>query len=93
MHVHKPQNFWENVLWTDETKLELFGTSALCSQTTTLSLLRNMEEAWLSSGAVFLHVSLQGEYKLKTIKASGEKYAAWCQKAWSHSQVMGPTGQ
>uniref|UniRef100_A0A8C7YAL0 Transposase Tc1-like domain-containing protein n=1 Tax=Oryzias sinensis TaxID=183150 RepID=A0A8C7YAL0_9TELE len=25
MHVDKPQSFWENVLWTDETKLELFG--------------------------------------------------------------------
>uniref|UniRef100_A0A3P9LRV8 Uncharacterized protein n=1 Tax=Oryzias latipes TaxID=8090 RepID=A0A3P9LRV8_ORYLA len=25
MHVNKPQRFWENVLWTDETKLELFG--------------------------------------------------------------------
>ncbi len=21
----KPQSFWENVLWTDETKVELFG--------------------------------------------------------------------
>uniref|UniRef100_A0AAQ5ZXB5 Transposase Tc1-like domain-containing protein n=1 Tax=Amphiprion ocellaris TaxID=80972 RepID=A0AAQ5ZXB5_AMPOC len=25
LHVDKPQRFWENVLWTDETKLELFG--------------------------------------------------------------------
>uniref|UniRef100_H2LAD6 Transposase Tc1-like domain-containing protein n=1 Tax=Oryzias latipes TaxID=8090 RepID=H2LAD6_ORYLA len=25
MHVDKPQSFWENVLWTDETKLDLFG--------------------------------------------------------------------
>uniref|UniRef100_A0A8C5Q6X8 Transposase n=1 Tax=Leptobrachium leishanense TaxID=445787 RepID=A0A8C5Q6X8_9ANUR len=24
-HVHKPQKFWDSVLWTDETKLELFG--------------------------------------------------------------------
>uniref|UniRef100_A0A3P8W165 Uncharacterized protein n=1 Tax=Cynoglossus semilaevis TaxID=244447 RepID=A0A3P8W165_CYNSE len=24
MHVDKPQSFWEDVLWTDETKLELF---------------------------------------------------------------------
>ena len=23
MHIDKPQGFWENVLWTDETKLEL----------------------------------------------------------------------
>ena len=27
MHVDKPQSFWENVLWTDETKLEPFGKS------------------------------------------------------------------
>ena len=27
MHIDKPQSFWENVLWTDETKLELFGRS------------------------------------------------------------------
>lgn len=25
LHVDKPQSFWENVLWTDQTKLELFG--------------------------------------------------------------------
>ena len=27
MHIDKPQSFWQNVLWTDETKLELFGKS------------------------------------------------------------------
>ena len=27
MHIDKSQSFWENVLWTDETKLELFGKS------------------------------------------------------------------
>ena len=26
-HLNKPKSFWENVLWTDETKLELFGKS------------------------------------------------------------------
>jgi len=25
MHIDKPQSFWENVLWTDESKLELFA--------------------------------------------------------------------
>ncbi|KAG2465172.1 TCB1 transposase, partial [Polypterus senegalus] len=25
LHVDKPQRFWENVLWTDETKTELFA--------------------------------------------------------------------
>ena len=24
-HLSKPQSFWENVLWTDETKVELFS--------------------------------------------------------------------
>lgn len=27
MHIDKPQSFWENVLWSDETKLELFSRS------------------------------------------------------------------
>ena len=27
MYADKPQSFWENMLWTDETKLELFGRS------------------------------------------------------------------
>ena len=27
MHIDKPQSFWQNVFWTDETKLELFGKS------------------------------------------------------------------
>ncbi|KAK3559140.1 hypothetical protein QTP86_005021 [Hemibagrus guttatus] len=26
-HLDDPQNFWENTLWTDETKIELFGRS------------------------------------------------------------------
>lgn len=26
-HQDKPQSFWENVLWTDETKIELFGNT------------------------------------------------------------------
>ncbi|KAI3354587.1 hypothetical protein L3Q82_019092, partial [Scortum barcoo] len=24
-HLDDPQDFWENTLWTDETKVELFG--------------------------------------------------------------------
>ena len=24
-HLNKPKSFWENVMWTDKTKLELFG--------------------------------------------------------------------
>lgn len=27
MHIDKPQSFRENALWTDDTKLELFGKS------------------------------------------------------------------
>ena len=26
-YLDKPQSFWENVLWTDETKIELFGSA------------------------------------------------------------------
>ncbi|KAF7652691.1 hypothetical protein LDENG_00093650, partial [Lucifuga dentata] len=26
-HLNKPKSFWENVLWSDKTKLELFGRS------------------------------------------------------------------
>uniref|UniRef100_A0A8C5PMV6 Transposase n=1 Tax=Leptobrachium leishanense TaxID=445787 RepID=A0A8C5PMV6_9ANUR len=29
-HVDKPQKFWDSVLWTDETKLELAHGSTLC---------------------------------------------------------------
>lgn len=27
IHIDKPQSFWENALWTDDIKLELFGKS------------------------------------------------------------------
>ncbi len=27
-HLDDPQDFWENTLWTDETKVELFGRCA-----------------------------------------------------------------
>lgn len=27
MHIDEPQSFWEDELWTDETKLERFGDS------------------------------------------------------------------
>ena len=34
-HLNKPKSFWENVLWTDETKVELFGKAHhLCLQKT-----------------------------------------------------------
>ncbi|KAF7640693.1 hypothetical protein LDENG_00022540, partial [Lucifuga dentata] len=28
-HLDDPQDFWENILWTDETKVELFGSVKL----------------------------------------------------------------
>ena len=28
LHLNKPQDFWNNVLWTDQTKVELFGHNA-----------------------------------------------------------------
>ena len=27
-HLNKPQDFWNNVLWTDQTKVEMFGLDA-----------------------------------------------------------------
>ncbi|CAJ0918819.1 unnamed protein product [Ranitomeya imitator] len=29
-HLDDPKEFWENVLWSDETKLELFGRNTTC---------------------------------------------------------------
>jgi len=28
LHLNKSQDFWKNVLWTDETKVEIFGHNA-----------------------------------------------------------------
>ena len=28
LHLNKPQDFWNNVLWTDETKVEISGHKA-----------------------------------------------------------------
>lgn len=28
LHLNKPQDFWNDVLWTDETKVETFGHNA-----------------------------------------------------------------
>ena len=28
LHLNKPQDFWNNVLWTDQTKVETFGHNA-----------------------------------------------------------------
>lgn len=30
MHLNKAETFWNNILWTDETKVEMFGHYALC---------------------------------------------------------------
>ena len=30
-YLRKPKSFWENVMWTDETKLELFGKAHYCT--------------------------------------------------------------
>ena len=40
-HLNKPKSLWENVLWTDEIKLELCGKADhLCLQKTKRSLQR-----------------------------------------------------
>lgn len=31
MYGSKPKSFWEKVLWTDETKVELFGQTCHCA--------------------------------------------------------------
>ena len=28
LHLNKAQDFWNNVLWTDQTKVEMFGHNA-----------------------------------------------------------------
>ena len=30
MHLDKPQDFWNNVLWKDETQIEMFDYNAQC---------------------------------------------------------------
>ena len=30
-YLRKPKSFWENVMWTDETKVELFGKAHYCT--------------------------------------------------------------
>ncbi|KAI4882124.1 hypothetical protein NFI96_022594 [Prochilodus magdalenae] len=76
LHVDKPQSFWENVLWTDETKMELFGKAhqlyvhrwkneAYQEKNT---LLWNMEEALLCSGSALLHLA-QGVLNLCRVDA------------------------
>ena len=32
-HLDAPQRYWQNILWTDETKVELFGrNTTLCGE-------------------------------------------------------------
>jgi len=64
MHIDKPQSFWENVLCTDETKMELFGKShqlyvhrrrnEAYKEKNTVPTVMNMKEARLCSGAALL---------------------------------------
>lgn len=82
VYIDQPQSFLENVLWTDKIGAFRQGTSALNSdkknkhiKKITLSLLWNMQEAWLCSGATLLLLA-QGvlnlcwvQSNLKTIKA------------------------
>ena len=43
MHIDKPQSFLENVIWTDESKLELFGTSALGQEELETQILSSLD--------------------------------------------------
>ncbi|KAF7654180.1 hypothetical protein LDENG_00073090, partial [Lucifuga dentata] len=44
-HVNKPEGYWKNVLWTDETKIELFGLNEKCY-------------VWRKADTIFLHQNL-----------------------------------
>uniref|UniRef100_A0A8C4TBF5 Transposase n=1 Tax=Erpetoichthys calabaricus TaxID=27687 RepID=A0A8C4TBF5_ERPCA len=49
-HVDKPQGYWKNVLWTDETKIELFGLNEKCY-------------VWRKENTVFQHKNLMPSVK------------------------------
>lgn len=69
MHTDKKQS-WENLRWTDKTKLELLGKSGqLCVHRRKYDAHkeRNTEEAWLCSGAALLH-PLQGVLNLSRVQ-------------------------
>lgn len=68
LHIDKTQLFWENVLWTNETIMDVFTkVHELCIQRPKLihtdkNILWNMEEAQFWSGAAFLHLSVGSGY-------------------------------
>ena len=44
-HLNKPQDLWNNVLWTDESKVEMFGHNA-------------QQHVWRKSNAAYQHTHL-----------------------------------
>lgn len=62
MYLSKPQSFWENVLWTDETKVELFGkalhSTVYRKRNEAQYLQSNMVEVQRCFGVVLLPLAL-----------------------------------
>ncbi|KAG2468648.1 TC1A transposase, partial [Polypterus senegalus] len=82
MYLRKPKSFWANVLWTDETKVELFGKAHHSA------VYRKRNEAYKEKNNTVPTVKHGGGSKM-----FGECWAQ-CQKAGSSSEVMGvPAGQ
>uniref|UniRef100_A0A8C5PUJ6 Transposase Tc1-like domain-containing protein n=1 Tax=Leptobrachium leishanense TaxID=445787 RepID=A0A8C5PUJ6_9ANUR len=67
-HVDKPQKFWDSVLWTDETKLELVDPWAQ----TVLILFHQSTEHYPKTSVVcphdFWHTAVDSSYSLETAR-------------------------
>ena len=51
MHLDKPQDFWNNVLWTDKTGVEMFGHNAHCHVWRTVKHSMSPQTRW--DGIIF----------------------------------------
>ena len=79
-YLRKPKSFWENVMWTDETKVELFGKAHYCTvyrkpfKVRTRSLRSNMVEVHRCFGVALLLLApdaltvCMASWNLKTTK-------------------------
>ncbi len=91
-HLNDSEKAWENVLWSDETKIELFGINSSrrvwrkkkCWPSTprTPSLQSNMEVETLSFGAVFL-LRVQDDFTTLRGKWTGP----WTVKSWTRTSA------
>ena len=93
-YLRKPKSFWENIMWTDETKVELFTKAYYCT------VYRKLNEAFKEKGLLccFWHrmswLCAWHHEIWRLLKNFGAQCRAQCQKAGSPSEVMGlPAGQ